>query len=249
MSDRVDLHDVLTKHQDAMLARLNLARSAFSNAEMKGDATEGQWHRVIESFLPGRYQCTAAKVIDCHGATSDFIDIVIHDRHFCPLLFEMDGQRYIPAESVYGVFEVKQELTKSDIEYATAKAESVRRLHRTSIAFDNAGKTTEPRELFTIVAGILTTQSGWTPPFGAAFSEALAGTNKPHARIDLGCALRDGAFDIDWRDEEPAITLSEPEGTLMFFLLRLFARLQALGTVRAIDIAAYGTSLELHQHA
>jgi hypothetical protein len=30
----------------------------------------------------------------------------------------------------------------------------------------------------------------------------------------------------------------------MFFLLRLFGRLQALGTVPAIDLGAYGQSLE-----
>jgi hypothetical protein len=244
VSERVDLHDVLTKHQETMLAGLNLARSAFGNAEMKGDATEAQWLRVIQGFLPGRYQCTAAKVIDCNGDTSDFIDIVIHDRHYCPLLFEMDGQKYIPAESVYAAFEVKQELSKSEIEYAAAKAESVRRLHRTSIAFDDAGQRVEPRELFTIIAGILTTQSSWVPPFGQPFHDALVANAGDHARLDLGCALRDRAFDVDWTAGSPEVTISESDGALMFFLLRLFARLQALGTVRAIDLAAYGRALE-----
>jgi hypothetical protein len=244
VSGRVDLHEVLTHHQAAMLARLNLARSAFGNAEMKGDATEGQWLRVIEDFLPERYRCTAAKVIDCKGETSDFIDVVIHDRHFCPLLFEMEGQKYIPAESVYAAFEIKQELTKADIEYAAAKAESVRRLHRTSVAFDNAGMRTERRELFTIVTGILTTQSSWSPIFGEPFNDAIAATAGRLTQLDLGCALRDGSFDVGWTGASAAITLSGSDGALMFFLLRLFARLQALGTVRAIDIAAYGESLE-----
>jgi hypothetical protein len=227
-----------------MLARLNLARSAFGNAEMNGDATEAQWLRVIEDFLPARYRCTAAKVIDSNGDTSDFIDIVIHDRHFCPLLFEMDGQKYIPAESVYAAFEVKQELTKGDIEYAAEKAASVRRLHRTNIAFDSAGTRTEPRELFTIATGILTTESGWTPPFGDAFNDAIVATAGDLTRIDLGCALKDGSFDIEWAGQSAAVAISEADGALMFFLLRLFARLQAMGTVRAINIAAYGTSLE-----
>lgn len=245
MSDRVDLHEVLTKHQTALLSRLDLGRSAFGNAEMKGDATEAQWSTVIDDFLPARYQCTSAKVLDCHGETSDFIDVVIHDRHYCPLLFELGGQKYIPAESVYAAFEVKQELTKADIEYAAAKGESVRRLHRTNIRFQHAGGIQEPRPLFPILTGILTTESSWSPPFGDAFHQAIGATAGDNTHLDLGCALRHGSFDVAWpEDFAPKITFSEPEGALMFFLLRLFGRLQTLGTVPAINLAAYGAALE-----
>lgn len=245
MSDRVNLHEVLTNHQTAMLANLDLGRSAFGNAEMKGDATEAQWLKVIDDFLPARYQCTSAKVLDCHGDTSHFIDVVIHDRHYCPLLFELGGQKYIPAESVYAAFEVKQELTKADVEYAAAKGESVRRLHRTNIPFQHAGGIQEPRPLFPILTGILTTQSSWTPPFANSFHEAVSATASDNTHLDLGCALRHGSFDIAWQEERaPDITFSEPEGALMFFLLRLFGRLQALGTVPAVDLTSYGATLE-----
>lgn len=245
MSEKVDLHEILTSHQAAMLANLDLGRTAFGNAEMKGDATESQWLRVIDDFLPWRYQCTAAKIIDCYGDISHFIDVVIHDRHYCPLLFELGGQKYIPAESVYAAFEVKQELTKGHIEYAADKAASVRRLRRTNIAFQHAGGIQQPRPLFPILAGILTTQSCWTPPFGASFDDAVKKTAGAETQIDIGCALRHGAFDVDWADRNtPTVSLSEPGASLMFFLLRLFGRLQALGTVPAIDLAAYGQSLE-----
>ena len=244
MSGKLDLHEVLTMHQSAMLANLDLGRTAFSNAEMKGDATESQWLRVIEDFLPRRYQCTAAKIVDCHGGLSDFIDVVIHDRHYCPLLFEIGGQKYIPAESVYGVFEVKQTLTKGDIEYAAAKGASVRRLHRTNIAFQHAGGIQEPRPLFPVLTGVLTTESTWIPPFGDAFNDAIHNTAGDETRLDIGCALRHGTFDIDWTDDHAEITFSKASTSLMFFLLRLFGRLQAIGTVPAIDLAAYGRSLE-----
>lgn len=245
MSEKIDLHEILTSHQAAMLANLDLGRTAFGNAEMKGDATEFQWLRVIDDFLPRRYQCTAAKIIDCHGDTSHFIDVVIHDRHYCPLLLELGGQKYIPAESVYAAFEVKQELTKGDIEYAADKAASVRRLHRTNIAFQYAGGIQQPRPLFSILAGILTTQSHWTPPFGDSFQDTVQKTAGAETQIDIGCALRHGAFDVDWADRNnPEVVLSESGTSLMFFLLRLFGRLQALGTVPAIDLAAYGESLE-----
>jgi hypothetical protein len=245
MTAEIDLHEVLTKHQTAMLANLDLGRTAFSNAEMKGDATESQWLRVIDDFLPSRYQCTAAKILDCRGRVSDFIDVVIHDRHYCPLLFELGGQKYVPAESVYAAFEVKQELTKGDIDYAAEKGASVRRLHRTNIAFQHAGGVQHPRPLFQILTGILSTQSNWRPPFGDAFNEAIQKTAGDETQLEIGCALRDGAFAIDWtKGNDPEITLSEPGASLMFFLLRLFGRLQALGTVPAIDLAAYGQSLE-----
>ncbi len=240
----VDLHEILKHHQTALLAGLDASRAIFENAEMKGDATEFQWLEVIDKFLPRRYQCTAAKVLDCNGDLSQFIDVVIHDRHYCPLLFEEGDQKFIPAESVYAAFEVKQDLDKGNIEYAAEKGASVRRLHRTNIPFQHAGGVQTPRPLFSIISGVLTTGSDWSPPFGDPFSEAIRASAGADARIDIGCALRHGAFDIDWSGQQPAVTLSEPETSLMFFMLRLFQRLQALGTVPAIDLAAYGRSLE-----
>jgi hypothetical protein len=241
----VDLHEILKHHQTSLLAGLDMARTVFENAEAKGDATEGEWLKVIDQFLPGRYQCNAAFVLDANGDVSDFIDVVIHDRHYCPLLFEQNGQKYIPAESVYAAFETKQELDKGNVEYAAAKGASVRRLHRTNIPFQHAGGIQKPRPLFTIITGILATESDWSPPFGDSFEEAIKNTAGDETRLDIGCALRNGAFDVNWTaEDQPRVTVSEAEGGLMFFLMHLFGRLQALGTVPAIDLTAYGRSLE-----
>lgn len=240
----IDLHDILKRHQTTLLAGLDESRELFENAEAKGDATEFEWLEVIQKFLPARYRCSAAFVLDCNGDVSDFIDVVIHDRHYCPLLFEKGGQKYIPAESVYAAFEVKQNLDKGNIEYAADKGASVRRLHRTNIPFQHAGGIQTPRPLFSIISGILATGSDWTPPLGDPFYETIKATAGADTRMDIGCALRHGAFDIDWSGQKPAATTSEPDSSLMFFLLRLFQRLQTLGTAPAIDLAAYGRSLE-----
>ena len=241
----VDLHEILKHHQTAMLAGLDMARTVFDNAEAKGDATESEWIKVIDEFLPGRYQCSAAFVLDSNGARSDFIDVVIHDCHYCPLLFEQGGQRFVPAESVYATFETRQDLNKGNVEYAAAKGATVRRLHRTNLPVQHAGGLQAPRPLFTIITGILTTQSDWSPPFGAAFEEAIKNTTGEQTRLDLGCALRHGAFDVDWTtNDPPKATVSAADSSLMFFLMHLFGRLQALGTVPAIDLTAYGRSLE-----
>ena len=63
------------------------------------------------------------------------------------------------------------------------------------------------------------------------------------SRINLGCCLRHGAFVVAWEDEPPQITSSEPDVSLMFFLMALFTQLQRLGTVPAIDLDEYGRSL------
>lgn len=122
----------------------------------------------------------------------------------------------------------------------------MRRLHRTNIPFQHAGGIQTPRPLFKIITGILATESDWHPPFGDAFMEAINNTAGDETRLDIGCAVRHGAFDINWSaNDAPNETISDADASLLFFLMHLFRRLQALGTVPAIDLAAYGRSLEV----
>jgi hypothetical protein len=239
----VDLPHLLRLHQTKLLTDLQISREAFENAEAKGDATEFQWRELIEEFLPNRYQATPAFVLDCDGNRSEFIDVVIHDRHYCPLLFEQGDQKYIPAESVYAAFEIKQDFSKSHIEYAAKKGASVRRLRRTSVDIVHAGGTHEPRQPFEILTGILALDSEWSPALGEPFADAIRSTDGEHACLSLGCCLRHGAFSVNWEEGPAQITISDADVSLMFFLMTLFTKLQRLGTVPAIDLEAYGRSL------
>lgn len=238
------LHRALLAKENELIAKLAGSRELIDHPGEKGDATELEWRPTIGDFLPARYQVTKASVIDADGAKSHVIDAVIHDRHYCPLFFEYGGARYIPAESVYAVFEIKQKLNKENVEYAVEKSESVRRLRRTSTTIVERGVTKEPREDFTILAGLLTFESDWTPALGDSLTQTL-GAAPEAGRLDLGCALRKGAFEVNYSDEAGVtMTTSGREGALLFLLLRLFARLQELGTVNAIDLDEYGRSLE-----
>ena len=239
----IDLRGILKLHQSHLLAGLETSRAIFENAEAKGDATEFQWRELIDDFLPTRYQATAAFVLDCEGECSDFIDVVIHDRHYCPLLFEQGGQKYIPAESVYAAFEVKQEFSKAHMEYASSKGASVRRLMRTNREIVHAGGTYEARPLFEILTGILALESMWSPSLGDPFVEAVTSTAGEHTSLSLGCCLRHGAFSANWAGDTPQITVSAADVSLMFFLMTLFTRLQRIGTVPAIELGAYSRSL------
>jgi hypothetical protein len=241
----VTVRDLLIGQQDILLASLGNTRALLDHPTEKGDATELDWLGVIDEFLPNRYKVARARVLDAEGNMSDVIDIVIFDRQYCPLWLKRGQSQYIPAESVYAVFEVKQEFNAAHAEYAGEKAASVRSLHRTNGAVVHAGgRIDAPKPLFPILAGLLTLDKGWAEPFGEPFRKALAkGSADEH--LDIGCVLRHGSFD-GVRDEYGAATVetSTPETALMFFLMRLFSRLQALGTVPVIDLAAYARNLQ-----
>ena len=230
------------RQQQKMRAELSEVRTVHAHPTAKGDGTELHWLTMLQARLPARYRAERAFVIDADGNRSDQIDIVIHDRQFCPMLLDTAGGIHVPAESVYAVLEVKQDLTKAQIEYAGGKIASVRRLRRTSAEFAHAtGRSrTTPKP---ILGGILTYESGWSPPLGSAFEAALR-TSPVVERLDLGCALCDGGFEVVYSDSnEPSVFQSGPESSLIFFFLRLLHRLQHVATVPAIDYLEYSSLL------
>jgi hypothetical protein len=180
-------------------------------------------------------------VIDSQGGCSDQIDIIIYDRQYSPLLYNQADQRYVPAESVYGILEVKQDLTLDHVRYAGEKAASVRRLQRTSVPIPSADGTYPARQSLRIVAGILAYESSWSPPFGTPLSEALTGLPE-QGRLDIGCALCHGAFEVRY---DPVNVVAVDGGrSLVQFMMRLLKQLQALATAPAIDYDAYLTGLD-----
>ena len=238
------LNDILDGLQARLEGGLRGNRAAVTHPGARGEASEEDWLRVLNDHLPRRYQADRAFVIDSQGECSDQIDIVIYDRQYSPFLYNQANQRYVPAESVYGVFEVKQELSREYVLYAGEKAASVRRLHRTSAPVPHVEGVARPRPLPRIVAGILTYQSLWTPPFGEPFRSALAKL-AADKQLDVGCALLHGAFEARYEDAGN-VTLMVAEGrqSLVQFLMRLLKQLQALATAPAIDYEAYLTRFQ-----
>jgi len=99
------------------------------------------------------------------------------------------------------------------------------------------------REPFEIVAGVLTVDSGWSPPFGESLVQALT-ADDPQGRLHLGCAPRHGAFEAGYEGPRPDLEVVDAEGAVMFFLLRLFHLLQLIGSPMGIDLREYSRSLE-----
>lgn len=238
--NKVDLRAVFGDLQTRMAITLSGNRRAIIHPGTKGDAAELHWLEVMNTYLPSRYQAARAFVIDVDGQQSEQLDVVIFDRQYSPFLFKDHGALFIPAESVYAVFEVKQEITKGLLEYAGKKIASVRRLRRTSAPISHAGGVYKPKPLFPIIGGILALESSWAPAFGRPFETVLLGL-RDTGRLDIGCCVRDGAF-LRVGDK---VRKCRPEESLLFLLLQLLKKLQGLGTVPAIDFDQYLKALKL----
>lgn len=240
---KVDLKELFLGLQGDLLHHLEVNRKINRHPVTKGDGSEINWLGMLKTHLPTRYQVEKAFVVDVMGAISEQIDIVVFDRHYCPLLFTLDGATYVPAESVYAVLEVKQSLNKEYIKYAGQKVASVRRLHRTSAPIHHAGGTYAPKPLHKILAGILTLGSDWNPALGSSLKRALNSLPELE-QLDLGCALQCGSFEVTYDGGKfSEIGISEKETALVFFFMRLLHRLQHIATVPAIDLEEYSKHL------
>ncbi|MFW6028737.1 MAG: DUF6602 domain-containing protein [Halanaerobiales bacterium] len=237
----INLRNLFIRLQDQMACRLSTDREVILHPGTKGDASELNWIKWLRKYLPKRYTVDKAFIIDCENNISDQIDLVIYDQQYSPFVFNQDSAKYIPAESVYAVFEVKQTLNKSFIEYAGKKAKSVRVLKRTSAPIYHAGGKYGPKPHQNIISGILTLESEWNPPLGDNFESSIYNLSK-YKKINIGCALQSGAFLVDYKDH--VIEKSSNEESLIFFFLKLLIELHKLGTIPALDIECYARSLE-----
>ncbi len=235
------LETLLRSLHDDIAGRLATARKTFAHPDTKGDASEAVWLELFQKYLPMRYRADCAHVVDSQGAFSDQIDVVIYDRQYSPFIFNFQGQVIIPAESVYAVFEAKQSISAAHVEYAQAKAESVRKLHRTSLSIPHAGGTYPAKPPGHIIAGILTFDSDWSPALGDPLRSALTqGTG--NRALDLGCVAAHGIFSCD---EQSCHATENTDRAATSFLLELIARLQTLATVPMIDVRAYAKWLKV----
>ncbi len=241
-SGRVDLYQVFLRVQEEMLASLATSK-VFYHSTACGNATERHWIELFNRYLPQRYCASNAFVIDADGRRSGQIDIAIYDRFYSPRLFHDESQPYIPAESVYAVFEVKQAFSALVIRDAAAKAASVRRLRRTSVPIPSAGPPYPAKQPFPILAGILALDAPQEDR-GAACVKAMLRNLGPDERLDIGCSLGRWAFEVSAAGgADTSLQLSQREEALIFFMLRLIQRLQQMGPASAIDYAAYAHCL------
>lgn len=260
MADKkINLKNLFAGMQAQMLAQLNVNRSAINHAPSKGDALENAWIDFLRIYLPTRYSIDKAIVVDNQGSTSDQIDIVIYDNYYTPFIFSQNGFKYVPAEGVYAVFEVKPDLSKANIKYAANKIESVRKLNRSAATFYIGGtKMADPRPHTKILGGILCSSIASDNPKRSIIESNF----KSHTNlktIDLGCVMDYGSFYINYSPESEITVVgqkayldfyknrkyknthfSHKQHSLVTFFIQLSRYLQqSIGTVPAIDLGSY----------
>ncbi len=244
MSDKPTLDQLFQGLHRRLEAELGIARDTIEHPGVKGTDSEDAWLKMLREHLPERYTVNRATVIDSEGNCSDHIDVVVHDRQYSPFVLNRGSTLYVPAESVYAVLEVKQSINAEQVRYAGGKIASVRTLHRTSMPVPTLDGIRPAKPLHRIIGGLVALESDWKPPFGDAFRKAIVSVHTD-GRVDMGCAVRHGVFEVEYtRNERAATAVHRCEASLALFLLRFIARLQTIATVPCIDVLAYAANIE-----
>lgn len=233
------LKSAYAAEQNVLSVKFDFSAKSITHDGVMGGVNEQHLIGFLRKYLPHRYSVDQGIVIDSNGATSDQIDIVIFDNQYTPTLLDQSQHRFIPAEAVYAVFEVKPQINKDTLKYAAKKAKSVRDLKRTSIPIKHAGGEFPAKPIFKIISGIISHRVDWRNGLkNDAFSDALK-SHKNSSTIDCGVSLGDRAFD-NFSDK---LEVSDKQGSLTYFVFRLLQQLQSLGTVPAIDWHAYADAV------
>lgn len=228
------LRDAFASEQECLLAKLTSSRRIKHQGD-RGEANEAYFIDFLRRYLPNRYTIEKAAVLDSRGAVSDSIDVVIFDRQYTPTLLDCDSHRYVPAESVYAVFECKPKIDKGYLEYAGKKVASVRRLKRTSMSVATISGIASARNLPHIIGGILAIDVDWKDGLNHHFESVLSSLSKDE-QLDCGFAAQGAYFDIF---EKGKLTLGPENNAWAFFVFRLLDCLRMVGTAPAVDWSAY----------
>jgi len=225
--------------QEILKCKLLLSSTSITHDGVMGEVNEAHFINILRKYLPNRYAVDTAIIIDSNGTTSDQIDVVIYDMQYTPTLLDQQKHRYVPAEAVYAVFEVKPTINKDYLIYAGNKAKSVRSLERTSIEIPHAGGKYQAKPLFPITAGIVAIKIDWIDGFAGETFQRNYSELTGLKTIDCGLAVSGDSFDI----YDGQIVIGPSKNALTFFIFRLLQKLQSLGTVPAIDWNRYATVL------
>lgn len=247
----IDLKKAFLDRQKLLSSELGIPLQFTSHPTTIGDASEANWGRMLRSFLPSRYEVGPVFALDAVGGLSQQIDIAVYDRQYSPLWFQSGHNRFVPVESIYAVFEVKQNVDLENLRYAAQKVASVRRLSRTSAKIVDIYGTHPGPDPATrpILGGLLALRSDWEGGLEGKTGKGHLESLKGDEWLDLGLALKDAAFDRIPEDANtevltPGLEFAVTGTQLIFFVMHLFRRLQAIGSAMAVDLEIYERVLE-----
>lgn len=238
------VRELMLAKQAEMEAALSANRRIMPHEGEKGAAAELRWREMLSMYLPRRYSVRSGFVVDYESGVSDQIDVIIHDAQYSPFLFQAGTSCFVPAESVYVIFDAKQDISKATLVATGNKVASVRQLKRTSgDIWTNAGGPYRGKlpESQPILGGILAVTSNFKDPFGRNFAQALNGLGEHH-KLDLGVAVSAGAFEVATNAGEDLLVYDR-DTALVGFFMALIRKLQPLATALAMDLNVWGEGL------
>ena len=139
----------MNKNFDAVRYAMDAGReliASFADAGLAtspglvGSAREAPTRRKLQSLLPKGIAVGSGCVIDSYGGTSRQIDVVLYERHLCPVYSINDDPTatYYPCEGVIAIGEIKSRMASADLEDTFAKIASVKQLRRYAVRSSDA---------------------------------------------------------------------------------------------------------------
>ena len=234
---RHEMFGALTTTEEFWVKRVESA-SIADHPTVRGDVAENAWRELLGEYLPARYRVGGGFVVSADGMKSGQIDCIIYDNTYTPKFFGEHGMLYIPIEAVYAVFEVKPEVTRANILYASGKARSVRALRRTTAPYVGDGQERAPKPPIHIIGGLLADRiSGWGQHAQTMAQQQPSPDRGGNGAIDVVLTAKKGGADF-FESGFPATKprIYPQKGGLMVGVLRLIRALQTQGTVPAVDL-------------
>lgn len=224
------LRGALLEVEAAFREKLRHTTRMITHSATLGDAVERAWIELLRTYLPARYSVAKAFAIDCDGRATEQLDCLVYDAHYTPALFGRDHHLYVPAEAVYATFEVKQTVNRANVFAAAAKAESVRRLRRTSAPVPWLSGVGPAKTPFPILGGLLA--------MDGKLRSGVIGAKE----LDIVLTAESGFYDRF--NADGSATAASGDGSMIRGLFRLLAALRERATVSAVEWDKYEIVLE-----
>ena len=235
----------MNKLQEMLLVKQEILRNILVESKKikhpvgNGDNSEGGWKEFISKILPGKYGVDSGYVIDYEGNISDQIDIIIYDNLYSPFIMSSGaGVKYIPAEAVYAVAEIKPTITKAYLKYANDKVESVKKLKRTVRGVTVAG-IRKPKQKLTNILGILLAKES-----DITKDDTIKKYLDEYTSINMLCALDKYTIFCNRTSNILEVEKVNKNEALLGLYFYLNNELYELGTVAGIDIREYANALD-----
>lgn len=132
------LSQIFAQFAKRMRAEFDESRSAVAHRGSAGSIREDVFSRFLQTYLPQDVRVAGSgEVVSSDGARSKQIDILITDNR-TPPLYKGGSERHaiVPTEAVYGVVEVKTNLTKATLLEACENIRSAKRLEKLAFGAD-----------------------------------------------------------------------------------------------------------------